>query len=81
MTERQYRTRKHPATVGFGRLSVEEQREMVGLLQKAGYRLQLTHTTEGNELVFLKVSVSGIGVDVFKALANVGVEIIHSLQE
>jgi hypothetical protein len=77
MTEREYRSRKYPTTKGFGQLTDNEQRELYRLLKKSGCRLQVTHTREGNELVFLKVSVSGLVVD----LAKFGISIINSLDE
>ena len=77
MTDREYRNRKHPTTNGFGHLNSDEQRELYRLLVKSGCRLQVTHTTEGNQLVFLKISATGLVVD----LAKWGISVINSLNE
>ena len=77
MTDREFRSRKHPTTSGFGRLNSNEQRELYRLLVKSGCRLQVTHTKEGNELVFLKISATGLVVD----LAKWGISIINSLND
>ena len=77
MTDREYRSRKYPTTNGFGHLTSDEQRELYRLLVKSGCRLQVTHTNQGNELVFLKISATGLVVD----LAKWGISIINSLNE
>ncbi len=67
-------------TQGLSFLTEKERKELIRLLNKTRTKYRTVHTKDGDEIVLLKVSVSGVIPDIMKMLHGFGVDLIDWFQ-
>lgn len=67
-------------TQGLSVLTEEQLQEFIRLLNKTGTKYKAVHTKDGDEIVLLKVSVTGVIPEVMKWLQGFGVDLIDWFQ-
>ncbi len=73
--------KRNPKTKGLSYLTAEEQTELLNLLRRTGTQFRTVHTKEGDELVLLKITASGVIPQIFKLLQQAGAELIDWFQD
>ena len=68
-------------TSGYGSMSAQEPKEFKRLLKKAGAKTRTVATKDGEEIILLKVSVSGLLPEIFTFLHGIGMDLIDKLQQ
>lgn len=68
-------------TQGLAFLTEKEREELFRLLKKTRTRYRTVHTKDGDEIVLLKVSVSGVIPAIMKTLHQAGVDLIDWFQQ
>jgi len=63
-------------TKGLSVLSPDEQRQLRALLRRTGGSVRRVHTREGDELVLLKITATGVIPQIIRFLKAVGADLI-----
>ena len=74
-------SRRKPRTQGFSYLTTKEQEELISLLKKTDTKFGTVHTKEGDEIVLLKITASGVIPQIFKLLQQAGADLIDWFQD
>jgi len=76
-----YKKRRNYRTDGFWLLTPEEQAKVKRYLGRTKTSFRITSTKDGDEIVLLKITVSGVIPTLFKLLSGIGGRLLEPSDE